>query len=503
MVEGDEEKAENVPSVAKREQHPITDLDQGIVGWEDQQDPMNPKNYPVTRKWFLLALVSMITLISPFASSVFAPAVADADRTFHNTSSILSSLAVTSYLFGYSFGPLFLSPLSEMYGRRKILNLSTSFFVLFQIGCALAPNLSALIVFRLLTGIGGSACLTIGGGVVSDLFEPEQRGMAMSIFSAGPLFGPVLGPICGGFISERAGWRWVFWVLVIAGGSLTLFGMIFNRETNPVIIIRHKTALLRKDLGRSDLRSYYEKMRDTGDRKSKGIEFLRGLTTPFQLLFLSPIVSIIALYIATVYGCLYLLLTTITTAFKDTYNWSIQISGLAYLGLGVGCLAGQLVFGLLSDRAIVRLKAHNKGVFEPEMRLPLCISFACAVPVTFFWYGWSIQTKTHWIVPIVGLFPFAFGLVGLFATLQTYIIDSYPRYAASGIAAITISRSLFGALLPLAGPSMYQTLGYGWGNSLLGLITLALLGMPIIFNRFGGSLRENYGSRFSHNVASG
>lgn len=107
------------------------------------------------------------------------------------------------------FGPLFLSPLSEMYGRRIILNLSTSFFVLFQIGCALAPNLSASIDFRVLTGIGGSACLTIGGGVVSDLFEPEQRDMAMSIFSAGPLFGPVLGPICGGFIAQRAGWRWV------------------------------------------------------------------------------------------------------------------------------------------------------------------------------------------------------------------------------------------------------------------------------------------------------
>lgn len=81
--------------------------------------------------------------------------------------------------------------------------------MVFQIGCALAPNLSALIVFRLLTGIGGSACLTIGGGVVSDLFAAEQRGLAMSIFSFGPLFGPVLGPICGGFIAHGAGWRWV------------------------------------------------------------------------------------------------------------------------------------------------------------------------------------------------------------------------------------------------------------------------------------------------------
>lgn len=57
--------------------------------------------------------------------------------------------------------------------------------------------------------MGGSACLTIGGGVVSDLFKPEQRGLAMSVFSFGPLFGPVLGPICGAFIAQGAGWRWV------------------------------------------------------------------------------------------------------------------------------------------------------------------------------------------------------------------------------------------------------------------------------------------------------
>lgn len=96
-----------------------------------------------------------------------------------------------------------------MYGRRIILSLATSAFVLFHIGCAFSPNFSSIIVFRLLAGLGGSGCLTIGGGVVSDLFEPENRGLAMAIFSAGPLFGPVLGPICGGFIAQNIGWRWV------------------------------------------------------------------------------------------------------------------------------------------------------------------------------------------------------------------------------------------------------------------------------------------------------
>ncbi|KAJ5833215.1 hypothetical protein N7474_001526 [Penicillium riverlandense] len=471
--------------------YPITDLDEGIVGWEDQDDPLNPRNFPKPRKWFLLALVSAITLISPFASSVFAPAVKDANREFGNKSSILGEIAVTSYLFGYSAGPLFLSPLSELYGRRLTLNMSTCFFVLFQIGCALAPSLSSLIVFRLLTGIGGSACLTIGGGVISDLFIAEERGLAMSIFSFGPLMGPVLGPICGGFIAQGAGWRWVFWVLTISGGTMTSLVMIFNRETNPVVLISRKTVRLQKEYNRPDLRSYYT-AKSNFRSMSNTYQLLHSLTTPLRLLFRSPIVSMLALYIAFIYGCLYLLFTTVTDVFQDTYGWSLQISGLSYIGLGLGFITGQSVFGLLSDKIILRLKSRNAGVFEPEMRLPLSIVFAFFVPISFFWYGWAVEAKTHWIVPIIGLVPFAFGFVGIFGTLQTYVIDSYPLHAASGIAAITICRSLFGALLPLAGPSMYQRLGYGWGNSLLGFITLAMIPMPAIFKRFGGSLRKKF-----------
>lgn len=87
-------------------------------------------------------------------------------------------------------------------------------------------------------------------------------------------------------------------------------------------------------------------------------------------------------------------------------------------------------------------------------------------------------------------------MIGIFGTLQTYVIDSYPRYAASGIAAITVTRSLFGALLPLAGPSMYRALGYGWGNTLLGFVALVLIPMPIIFYRFGRVLRERAVGKF-------
>ncbi|RAL15606.1 MFS transporter [Aspergillus homomorphus CBS 101889] len=469
------------------EQYPVTDLDKGLVGWESQDDPQNPRNYPAARKWFLLALVSLITLISPFASSVFASAAVFAGEEFGITSPILETFSVTGYLFGYIAGPLLFSPLSELFGRTIVLNIATTSFVLFQVGCALAPSIRALIGFRLLTGIGGSACLATGGGVVSDLFVAEERGLAMSIYSAGPLFGPVLGPICGGFIAEGAGWRWVFWILVIAGGTLTSLVVIFNRETNPTVLIRRKTARLQKSLDRPDLRSCY----DVQNNKQQ-LSLSRRLSMPLQLLFRSPIVSMIAIYIAIVYGCLYLLFTTMTDVFQNTYHWSIDISGLSNIGIGVGFIIGQLVFGMLSDRTIVRHKQRNNGEYEPEMRLSLSPYFAICLPVSFFWYGWSVEAKTHWIVPIIGLFPFGFGIVGIFGTLQTYVIDSYPRYAASGTAAITVTRSLFGALLPLAGSPMYAALGYGWGNSLLGFITLALIPLPLVFGRVGKVLRRRF-----------
>ncbi|KUJ10234.1 MFS multidrug transporter-like protein [Mollisia scopiformis] len=468
---------------------PLSDLDNGIVGWESQDDPDMPLNFPESRKWFLIALLASITFISPLASSMFAPAVSFMDITFHNSSPLLSSLSVSIFVLGYVVGPLILAPLSEIYGRRYVLTGANIFFCVWQIGAALSPNLSALIVFRFLAGIGGSGCLTIGGGVIADLFHPDRRGLASSVYSLGPLFGPVLGPVCGGFIGQRLGWRWVFWILLIAGSLVTIAIEILNRETNPRVLIQRKVTRLRKELNRTDLRSCYE---TNGQVHSPTGILLNGIVRPLKMLFLSPIIFLLSLYMAVAYGLLYLLFTTATQVFTETYHWQPDICGLAYIGLGIGFFAGLGVVARISDATVVRMTKANDGVFEPEMRLPACIFFACWLPVTFFWYGWSADKAVHWIVPVIGLIPFGFGMMGIFIPIQTYTIDSFPQFAASGVAALTVSRSLFGAFLPLAGPSMYSKLGLGWGNSVLGFIAIGLIPAPILIYKFGGRIRKNY-----------
>lgn len=344
---------------------------------------------------------------------------------------------------------------------------------------------------RFLGGVGGSACLTIGGGVIADLFTPEKRGLATAVYSLGALFGPVLGPICGGFIAERAGWRWDFWVLLIGSALVTIGIIIMNRETNPTVLIQRKTEALRKELNRPELMSVYTYTLSPKQLQRRYI-MTRGLMRPLKLLFMSPIVSLLCLYVSFVFGLLYLLFTTITQVYIAQYGWQPDLCGLAYLGIGFGFFTGIITVARTCDATIIRLTKRNNGVFEPEMRLPLCVFFGMLVPVSLFWYGWATDKKTHWVVPIIGLIPFGFGMMGIFAPIQTYLIDAFPEYAASAVASLTALRCLFGALLPLAGPAMYAKLGLGWGNSLLGFVSLALIPAPALMYKYGGMIRKKY-----------
>jgi hypothetical protein len=138
---------------------PESDLAAGVVGWDGQSDPAMPLNFPNRKKWFIVGLVSVTTLLTPFASSILAPGIEHVEADFGTTNSAVGSLSVTIYLIGYVVGPLFLAPLSEIYGRKPVLGIANFFFCVWQIGCALAPSMPALIVFRLLAGIGGAGCL--------------------------------------------------------------------------------------------------------------------------------------------------------------------------------------------------------------------------------------------------------------------------------------------------------------------------------------------------------
>ncbi|KAB8246402.1 major facilitator superfamily domain-containing protein [Aspergillus flavus] len=294
------------------------------------------------------------------------------------------------------------APISELYGRLMSYHVCNLIFFGFTIGCAKSTGTVMFLAFRFLAGCAGSAPLTIGGGIFADVIPKEQRGVAMGMFSLGPTLGPSLEPIIGGFVAQYKGWRWTFWVLLILV-SIPQGGQ--------------SPALEQKRLTAQELPAH----------------FLRALLIPIKLLIFHPAVLLTSLSVAYAFGLSFLLFTTFPSVFQKQYGFSLGISGLCYLGMGTGMLIGVATFSLTSDK----LQHWHIG---------------------YFWYGWSADKVTHWIVPIIGT-----SLIGLDASA---------------------------ALLPLAGQPLYDKLGFGWGNSLHGFLAIVFIPIPWLFYRYGGQLRE-------------
>lgn len=273
--------------------------------------------------------------MSPVTSSILAPSLPDIGRDLNITNESERALCLSIFVLGFAFGPLILAPLSELYGRAIVLQLSNAFFAVFNCACAFAQTKEQLIVFRLFGGIGGSAPLAIGPAVLSDLFTADERGLAVSIYAFFPLLGPALGPICGGFIADYSTWRWSFWGTTIATVPILILGVIFLEETYPPVLLQRKKNILIKQTGNTNLFTSY----DQPDLTLAG-KLADALIRPLRLMTTQIIVIVMGLYQAYLYGLMYIVLATFPPLWTDHYHQSLSRAGLNYISLGLGYCAG-------------------------------------------------------------------------------------------------------------------------------------------------------------------
>jgi len=461
--------------------------DPNLVTWDSEFDPHNPKNWSMKRKWAATIIVSSFTLVSPISSSMISPALSSISAEFGITNEVEAQLTLSIFVLAYAIGPLFLGPLSEIYGRVIVLQLSNLFYLAWNLGCGFAQTSGQLMAFRFFSGLGGSAPLAIGGGVLSDCFLPEQRGRAIAIYSLAPLLGPAIGPIAGGFISQNTTWRWCFYATTIFTAIVQCLGFFFLQETYAPKLLEWKRNKLRKETSNEELHTEF----DNPDR-TLATTIKIAMRRPFKLLITQPIVQVLACYMAYLYGLMYLMLSTFPSLWVTRYGMTIGIGSLNFISMGMGFFLGTQITAPLNDALYRRLKKRNNGIGKPEFRIPIMIPASLLVPIGLFWYGWSAQAQVHWIMPNIGAAIFCAGVIVGFQCIQTYLVDSYTRYAASAIAAATVLRSLAGFGFPLFAPAMYDELDFGWGNSVLGFIALALgVPAPFMLWKFGEKLRSS------------
>ncbi|KAI0970775.1 polyamine transporter 1 [Xylaria arbuscula] len=463
---------------------PLPDREAYVVEFEGPDDPYHPQNWPLKKKLVTAAILGYTTITSAFTSSIFSAATPYVAKEF-GVSAEVGVLGVSLYVLGFATGPTIWAPLSELKGRRLPILISMFAFSIFTIACATAKDLQTLIICRFFAGFFGAAPLAVVAAVFSDMFDNATRGIALTSFSMGVFTGPLLAPLVGGFIVDSyLGWRWTLYISSFMGFLAFGLDLLFMNESYPPVVLVEKAAELRR---RTQNWGIHAKQEEIEVDLQELIQ--KNFTRPLRLLIFEPIVTLISLYVAFIYGLLYLFLTAYPLVFEGIHGFNAGQSGLAFLGMVVGQLfAGVAV--LATQPWYQRKLAANNGVPIPEWRLPIVIVGGVAFAGGIFWFGWSgYRADIHWIVPTLSGLLSGFGLLTIFLQSLNYLVDSYLMFAASAVAANTFLRSLFGAGFPLFATYLFNGLGIQYASTLLGGIAVLLIPIPVLFYLYGAKLR--------------
>ncbi|KAK9426213.1 putative Major facilitator superfamily (MFS) profile domain-containing protein [Seiridium unicorne] len=355
-----------------------------------------------------------------------------------NTSEEETQIFLSIFVLAFAFGPMVLSPLTELFGRRPVWLVASCFYILWNTVAGFSRTSCLVISSRVLSGTGASAGFAVTQPVPSDCWIPAERGKSFPIATFIPLLGPAIGPIIGGAVSQSIGWRWTSWILSIYESILVIVGVLVPRETYEPIILDRMAGKLRKDTGKP----YF------------------------------PVLQVAAIFLAYNFGILYIVLSTFAALWIDRYGNTETQSGLHYIVIVIGYTIAAQGGGYITDCLWQHLKTRHGEDTAPEYRVLLMVPGAILIPLGLFIYGWSAERHFDWIA------------------MQAYVVEAYRKYVASASAAAQFLCSIAGFAFPVFAPAMYRSLGYGWGNSVLAL-AFVIIGWPAPFLlwKYGAKLR--------------
>lgn len=357
-----------------------------------------------SKKHIITAVLAVCGFLAPVSSTAVLSAIPEVAKTY-DTSGTIINVSNALYLIFMGLSPCFWGPLSQVYGRRWICVASAFLFTIMSIGTALAPNLAAFFIFRMLTAFQGTSFLIVGTSCIGDIFTPTERGTALSVFLSGTLIGPCLAPLLGGAIVTYISWRNIFWMQTALGGFATILVLFLLPETIP----------------------------------SKGIDALRELPRAKRtahilhqinparvtvLLFSYPNLLINGLASSSLVWNMYSLLTPIryvlNPRFHLTSPWQ---SGLFFVAPGCGYLLGTFFGGRASDWVVKRYIAKRNHRVAEDRLLTVLPAMGVVIPACILVYGWSVDKAVGGIpLPVIAMFVQGFAqLLCLFVPPMTYL----------------------------------------------------------------------------------
>lgn len=457
------------------------------LAWSGIDDPDNPFNWSVRKKWIVTALALLASFTSMMNGTMITVAHEPIGDAFNISDAHFphSYWPVASWTIGGAVSCLLLLPIMEDFGMRSTFLGTYIIYLLFLIPQALAQNFATLVICRFFTGCCVSVLANTSAGVIGNIWEGDKgRTIPTSLYITAYLTGSSSAPVIGAVILQNlASWRWISYMQLIWGGALFPLYVFFFPESRGTTILEARTRSLKAKLGLPYIPSRPMPLKQ---------KLRMSVTRPLFMLFTEPVLFTYTIWSAFMVGTVYLFTQSVEQVFNGLYGWSAIQGGYMQAAVVVGeCIGWTGVF--LSSRVYFNSVSRNTeapGTPVPEARLYVSV-FASFIGVAggMFVYGWTSYPSIPWIAPAVGLAMVGAGINIVVLAIADYVLDAYSKYATSAIAALVLGEDVFAAFLPMATQSMYRNLGFRWASSVLGFLAIAITFASLCLIVWGRQLR--------------
>ncbi|KAM3521272.1 hypothetical protein MY4038_009102 [Beauveria bassiana] len=459
----------------------------------------HPTEWSRSFKWTILSFISFMAFNVTFACLSIMPSANEIIRSLNHDvpNKAASVLLITVWELGEAAGPLFVAPISETFGRYVVLNTSNALFLFANILTALATNVPLLITARALTGLA-VASNVLNPAIIGDMLAPKQRGTAMTIIIIVPMIASAVGPAVGGAVADALGWRQVVWINVALAFLCQIPLLVFFKETY--------RAPSQRDLGTAPRNSNVDGNENsngngngdgnditlhTGKCQLKLHNFWTSAARPASMLCSSRVLAMLCMCHSLDFVFYYAMVVTLPDILQDVYGQSLTTTGMSFMFFTMGSAGGLIICNLSLDRLYKKLCDRNQGHGKPEFRLLFAIVGALGVPTAVLMYGWTASLRLPLSCLRLSLVLLGMSTCFSAVSVYTYVVDAFGAYSASAMAGAIVTRCVMGAFVPLIAAPTIAALGYGWGFTTLGLVSLSMAPVPILVMKFGPKWRQS------------
>ncbi|RLL93220.1 hypothetical protein CFD26_101575 [Aspergillus turcosus] len=435
-------------------------------------DPADPYNWPLWKRITNLLLVAFHAFMGTFVASAIIAAyediAVDLGVSIQNVS-YLTSLQIAVL----GVGPLVWKPLSQRFGRRPIFLISLVLSFVCNIGCAKSPDYASMAACRALVAFFICPAMAIGSAVVAETFFKRERARYMGVWTVMVTLGVPIGPFIFGFVAQRVGYRWIYWVLAITNAIQFILYLFLGPETRYIGTDNSKQSTFQRE---------YLSIRRIDPTPFTLREFYHPLTLFTNI----PVLTAAAAYAMVFLFGSVLNSVEVPQLLQSKFNLNAQQLGLQFLGLIIGSLLGEQLGGHASDTWMAR-RARRPA---PEFRLWLSyIGFLLTIAgmVVFLVCTEHAKAGVWTVAPVVGTGIAAFGNQVVTTVLTTYAVDAYPADAGSIGVFINFVRSEWGFIGPFWFTAMFEKVGVARSAGVVTALIMGVSFLPTVLLHWRGS----------------